>query len=170
MHSVDLTQVLNNFFTSDFNRKANYPQGNQPPEMGEREEHQNRPPATQEGVGDELLSHLDPPKPLVLDRPHPRAGKVLEGELVQLLSIIHHQSWPAWQMLQCHQWGAPLQEGWKEHPGNHRPVSLVWVLGKVREKIILRAIPGHRQDNQRVSHRHRKGRSSLSSLISFCTG
>lgn len=135
--------------------------------MAEREEHQNRLPASQERVGDDLLSHLDPPKPLVLDRAHPRAGKVLEGELVQLLSIFYHQSWSVWQMLQSHQWGAPLQEGWKEHPGNHRLVSLISVLGNVREKIILRAIPGHRQDNQGVSHRHRKGRSSLTSFISF---
>jgi len=38
------------------------------------------------------------------------------------------------------------KNGQKEDPGNHQPVSLTSVLGKVMEKLILSAIKQHIQD------------------------
>ncbi|KAJ7406230.1 hypothetical protein BTVI_66085 [Pitangus sulphuratus] len=61
-------------------------------------------------------------------------------------------------------------KGWKEDPGNYRPVSLTLVTGKVMEQIILSVITWHVQDNQEIrprQHGFRKGRSCLTYLISF---
>ena len=62
------------------------------------------------------------------------------------------------------------KKGWKEEPGNHRPVSLTSVPGKVMERFILCALTRHVKDNRRIrpsQHGFMKGRSSLTSLISF---
>ncbi|GAB0187582.1 mitochondrial enolase superfamily member 1 [Grus japonensis] len=62
------------------------------------------------------------------------------------------------------------KQGWKEDPGNYRPVGLTLVLGKVMEQIILSAIMWHVQDNQVIrpsQHGFMKGRSCLTNLISF---
>ncbi|KAK4813205.1 hypothetical protein QYF61_018006 [Mycteria americana] len=63
------------------------------------------------------------------------------------------------------------KKGWKEDPGNYRPVSLTLVPGKVMEQITLSAITWHVQDNQAIGPSHhgfRKGRACLTNLISFC--
>ncbi|GAB0195089.1 mitochondrial enolase superfamily member 1 [Grus japonensis] len=62
------------------------------------------------------------------------------------------------------------RKGWKEDPGNCRPVSLTLMLGKVMEQIILSAIMWHIQDNQVIrpsQHGFMKGKSCLTNLISF---
>ncbi|KAK4825018.1 LOW QUALITY PROTEIN: hypothetical protein QYF61_023022 [Mycteria americana] len=63
------------------------------------------------------------------------------------------------------------RKGWKEDPGNYRPVHLTSVPGKVMEQIILSAITQHVQDNQAIrpsQHGFVKGRSCLTNLISSC--
>jgi len=63
-----------------------------------------------------------------------------------------------------------FKNGWKEDPGNYRPVSLTSVPGKPVEQIILSAITWHTQNNQVMTpsqHGFMKGRSCLNNLISF---
>jgi len=66
------------------------------------------------------------------------------------LSLIYQQSWLTgevpvdWRLAIV----TPIyKKGWKEDPGNYRPVSLTSVPGQVKEQIILSAITGHVQDN-----------------------
>ena len=63
-----------------------------------------------------------------------------------------------------------FKKGRKEDPTNYRPVSLISVLGKVMEKVILGAIEKHVEDSTVISHSQHgfvRGKSCLSNLISF---
>ncbi|GAB0206223.1 mitochondrial enolase superfamily member 1 [Grus japonensis] len=62
------------------------------------------------------------------------------------------------------------KKGWKEDPGNYRPVRLTSVPEKVKEQIILSSITWYVQDNQVIrpsQDEFMKGRSCLTNLISF---
>ncbi|KAK4824795.1 hypothetical protein QYF61_019463 [Mycteria americana] len=121
----------------------------------------------------DLLHHLDTHKSMGPDEIHPRVLKELADVLTKPLSIIYQQSWltgevPAdWRLANV----TPIyKKGWKEDPGNYRPVSLTSVPGKLMEKIILSAITLHGEDNQGIKpsqHGFRKGRSCLTNVISF---
>jgi len=61
------------------------------------------------------------------------------------------------------------RKGWKEDPGNYRPVSLTLVRGKIMEQVILSALTRSMMDNQEIrpsQHGFMKGRSCLTILIS----
>jgi len=104
---------------------------------------------------------------------HPGVLRELAEELAKPLSIIYQQSWLTgevpddWRIANV----TPIyKKGWKEYPGNYRPVSLTSVPGKVMERFILSALTGHVKDNQGngpSQHGFMKGRSSLTNLISF---
>ncbi|GAB0204890.1 mitochondrial enolase superfamily member 1 [Grus japonensis] len=62
------------------------------------------------------------------------------------------------------------KKGWKEDPGNYRPVSLTSVPGKITEWFILSALTRQVQDDQGIrpsQHGFMKGRSCLTNLIFF---
>jgi len=62
------------------------------------------------------------------------------------------------------------KKGQKKDPGNYRPVSLTSVLGKVMEQFLLSVLTGRVKGNQGIrhnQHRFMKGRSILTSVISF---
>ena len=63
-----------------------------------------------------------------------------------------------------------FKKGRKEDPGNHGPVSLTLILGKVMEQIILGEIARHVCGVQGIrpsQHGIMEGRSCLTNLISF---
>ncbi|KAK4816775.1 hypothetical protein QYF61_022887 [Mycteria americana] len=126
-------EVLNAFFASVFNSRADCSMGTQPPELEDRDRDQNGAPIIQ----GEMQSWL--------------TGEVpVDWRLANVTPI--------------------FKKGWKEDPGNYRPVSLTSVPGKLMEQIILSAITRHLEDNQGIKpsqHGFRKGRSCLTNLISF---
>ncbi|KAK4810586.1 hypothetical protein QYF61_007323 [Mycteria americana] len=171
-------EVLNAFFASVFNSKTNCSLGTQPPELEDRDGEQNEAPIIQGEMVSDLLrhtvsDHLDTHKSTGPDGIHPRVLRELAEVLTKPLSILYQQSWlnregPAdWKLANV----MPIyKKGWKEDPGNYRPLSLTLVPGKVMEQIILSAIRRHVQDNQLIrpsQHGFMKGRSCLTNLISF---
>ncbi|KAK4817407.1 LOW QUALITY PROTEIN: hypothetical protein QYF61_013474 [Mycteria americana] len=166
-------EILNAFFASVFNSRANCSLGTQPPELEVRDGDQNGAHIIQGETVSDLLHHLNTHKSMRPDEIHPRALKELADVLTKPLSIIYQQSWltgevPAdWRLANV----MPIfKKGQKEDPGNYRPVSLTLVPGKLMEQIILSAITWHVEDNQGIKpsqHGFRKGRSSLTNLISY---
>ncbi|KAK4830060.1 hypothetical protein QYF61_008398 [Mycteria americana] len=166
-------EVLNAFFASVFNSRANCSLGTQPLELEDRDGDQNGAPIIQGEMVSDLLHHLDTHKSMGPDEIHPRVLKELADVLTKPLSIIYQQSWltgevPAdWRLANV----TPIfKKGRKEDPGNYRPVSLTSVLGKLMEQIILSAITRHVEDNQGIKpsqHGFRKVRFCLTNLISF---
>ncbi|KAK4830406.1 hypothetical protein QYF61_010937 [Mycteria americana] len=128
--------------------------------------------AQEEAVND-LLHHLDTPKSMGPDGIHPRVLRELAEELAKPLSIIYQQPWLTgevpddWRLASV----TPIyKKGWKEDPGNYRPVCLTSVSGKVMERFILSVLNRHVQANQGIrpsQHGFMKGRSCLTNLISF---
>ncbi|KAF1435562.1 hypothetical protein FQV21_0002216, partial [Spheniscus demersus] len=165
-------EVLNAFFASVFNSQTGYPQGTRPPKLEDRGE-QDEPPIIQEEAVNDLLRHLDAHKSMGPDGIHPRVLRELAEELAKPLSIIYQQSWLTgevpddWRLANV----TPIdKKGWKEGPGNYRPVSLTSVPGKIMERFILRALTRHERDNQGIrssQHGFTRGRSCLTNLISF---
>ncbi|KAK4816200.1 hypothetical protein QYF61_012665 [Mycteria americana] len=167
-------EVLNAFFASVFISRANCSMGTQPLELADRDGDQNGAPVVIQGeIVSDLLHHVDIHKSMGPDEIHPRVLKELADVLTKPLSIIYQQSWltgevPAdWRLANV----TPIfKKGWKEDPGNYRPVSLISVPGKLMEQIILSAITRQVENNQEIKpsqNGFRKGRSCLTNLISF---
>ncbi|GAB0201721.1 mitochondrial enolase superfamily member 1 [Grus japonensis] len=168
-------EVLNAAFASIFNSQISCPQGIQPPELEDRDRGQNKPPMIQEEAVHDLLRHLDAHKSMGPQGIHPRVLRELAEELAKPLSIIYQQSWLTgevpddWRLLNV---TSIYKKGWKEDPGNYRPVSLTSVLGKVTEQFILgvrsptcAGQPGDQAQPARVHER--QGGSSHTNPISF---
>ncbi|KAK4826721.1 hypothetical protein QYF61_010974 [Mycteria americana] len=142
-------EVLNAFFVSVFNSRASCSLGTQPLELEDRDGDQNGAPIMQGEMASDLLHHLDTHKSMGPDEIHPRVLKELAEVLTKPLSIIYQQSWLTgegladWRLANV----TPIyKKGWKEDPGNYRPVSLTSVPGKLMEQIILSAITRHAVD------------------------
>ncbi|KAK4819009.1 hypothetical protein QYF61_024125 [Mycteria americana] len=146
-------EVLNAFFASVFNSRANCSLGTQPLELEDRDGDQNGAPIIQGEMVSDLLHPLDTHKSMGPDEIHPRVLKELAEVLTKPLSIIYQQSWligevPAdWKLANV----MPIfKKGRKEDLGNYRPVSLTSVPGKLMEQIILSAITRHVENNQGI--------------------
>ncbi|KFP61258.1 hypothetical protein N322_02993, partial [Cariama cristata] len=97
-------------------------------------------PIIQAEIVSDLLHHLDICKSMGPDGIHPRVLRELADVLTKPLSIIYQQSWLTGEVPV--DWRLPnvtliYKKGWKEDPGNNRPVSLTLVPGKIMEQITL---------------------------------
>jgi len=141
--------------------------------LEDRDGEQKKLPIIQEEEVNDLLCHLDTYKSMGPDGIHLRVIRELAEELAKPLSIIYQQSWLTgevpddWRLANV----TPIyKKGWKEDPGNYRPVSLTLVPGKMVERFILSALTANVEDNQGIrpsQHGAMKGRSCLTALISF---
>ncbi|KAK4828700.1 LOW QUALITY PROTEIN: hypothetical protein QYF61_000538 [Mycteria americana] len=163
-------EVLNAFFASVFNSRANCSLGTQPLELEDRDGDQNGAPIIQGEMVSDLLHHLDTHKSMGPDEIHPRVLKELADVLTKPLSIIYQQSWLTgevpvdWRLANV---TPSYKKGRKEDPGNYRPGSLTSVPGKLMEQIILSAITRHVQDNQGIKpsqHGFRKGSKAFDTV------
>ncbi|PKU29396.1 rna-directed dna polymerase from mobile element jockey-like [Limosa lapponica baueri] len=164
-------EVLNAFSASVFSSRVSCSLSSQTPELVDGGGEQNKAPIIQREMVGDLLQHLDVHKSMGPDGIHLR---VLREVLTGPLSIIYQHSWQPgevpvdWCLANV---TAIHKKGWKEDPGNYRPVSLTLVPGKVMEQITPSAIMQHMKDTQVTrprQHGFMKGRSCLTNLISFC--
>jgi len=165
-------EVPNACFASVFNSQTSYSQGSQHPVLEDKEGDWNKPPILQEEAANNLLCHLDTYQSMGPDGIHPRVLRELAQELAKSLSIISQQSWLTgevpgdWRIARV----TPIyKKGWKEDPGNYKPVSLTLVRGKIMEQLILSVLTRHVKENQGIRPSHHgfmKGRSYLTILIS----
>ncbi|KFO07398.1 hypothetical protein N312_01840, partial [Balearica regulorum gibbericeps] len=108
-------------------------------------------PIIQAEMVSDLLHHLDTHKSMWLDGIHSRVLRELAKVLTKPFYIIYQQSWLTgevpvdWRLANVTH---IYKKGWKEEPGNYKPVSLTSVPGKVMEQIILTAITWHVLDKQ----------------------
>ncbi|KAK4822092.1 hypothetical protein QYF61_009792 [Mycteria americana] len=138
-------ELLNAFFASVFNSRANCSLGTQPPESEDRDGDQNGDPIIQGEMVSDLLHHLDIHKSMGPDEIHPRILKEVADVLTKPLSIIYQQSWLTGEV----------------------PVD--WAGRRTRGTTGL-AITWHVENNQGIKpsqHGFRKVRSCLTNLISF---
>ncbi|KFQ40199.1 hypothetical protein N332_04520, partial [Mesitornis unicolor] len=127
--------------------------GTQSPEQEDRDGKHNEAPIIHEEVVSDLLHHLDVHKSMGSDGIHSRVVGELAEVITKPLSIIYQQSWLTgevpvdWRLVNV----TPIyKKRRKEDLGNHRPVNLTSVPGKVMEQIILSAITRHMEDNQAI--------------------
>jgi len=133
-------EVLNAHFDSVFNSQTGYSQDSHPPVLEDRDGVWNKPPIIQQEAVKDPLCHLDTYKSMGPDVIHPRVLKLAE-ELTKPLSIICQQSWRTTNVTPIH------KTGWKEDPGNYRPVSLTSVLENIMERFIPSVLTRRVKDN-----------------------
>ncbi|KAJ7410712.1 rna-directed dna polymerase from mobile element jockey-like [Pitangus sulphuratus] len=81
---------------------------------------------------------------------HPRILRELAEEVTKLLSVIYQQSWPTREVPGYKKLANATviyKKGWKEDPGNDRPVSLT------ESWSILNPITHHVEDNEGIRPR-----------------
>ena len=166
-----MAELLNEYFASVYTEEdlqgmptvpARY-QGNEPLEKIN---------LTVERVKDKLKK-LNPNKSPGPDGFYPREIKEVENEFAPHLYDVYKASLE--QKTAVSDWKlqniTPLfKKGSKDKPGNHRPVSLTSVPGKILESIIAEDIIKHLEENNLISnsqHGFRKGRSCLTNLLEF---
>ncbi|CAM4704989.1 unnamed protein product [Lepidochelys kempii] len=107
------------------------------------------------------------------DALHPRVLKELADVIAEPLAIIFENSWRSekvpddWTKANV----VPIfKKGKKENPGNHRPVSLTSVPGKIMEQVLKESILKHLEERKVIrnsQHGFTKGKSCLTNLIAF---
>ncbi|KFV84337.1 RNA-directed DNA polymerase from mobile element jockey, partial [Struthio camelus australis] len=109
------------------------------------------PPLVKEGWVRDLLSKLDLHKSMGPDGMHPRVLRELADVIARPLSIILARSWRSGEVPEAWKKASVtpvFHKGKKEEPGNHRPVSLPSIPGKVMEQLLLEVLTKHLEDKK----------------------
>ena len=119
------------------------------------------------------IQKLNPSKSPGPDEFYPKELKEVEKEIaphvysIYKASLEQRKAVKDWKLQNI----TPLfKKGSKKEPGNHRPVSLTSVPGKILESIIAEDIINHLESNKLLcdsQHGFRKGRSCLTNLLEF---
>ncbi|KAJ7413916.1 hypothetical protein WISP_87611 [Willisornis vidua] len=114
------------------------------------------------------LSHLDPHKSMGPDGIHPKVMRELVEELAKQLSIIYHQSWLTGEV--SHDWKLSNMMSIHKKEGRHRKLQpdLSAQQGYGTDQLECDHTAYMGWTGMRPSqHRFRRGRSCLTTLISF---
>jgi len=107
---------------------------------------------------------------------HPRVLRELADVIAEPLSIIFERFWRTGEVSEDWRKASVtpvFKKGKKEDPGNHRPVSLTSIPGKVVEQLILEVINKLVEEKKVIrssQHGLIKGKSCLTNLTVFCDG
>jgi len=172
---AEKAELLNAFFASVFSAKAG-PQESQAPVVREEAHTEDGFPLVEEDCVRDRLRDLNANKSMGPDGMHPRVLRELENVIAEPLSIIFERSWRTGEVPE--DWRKAIvtlvfKKGRKEDPGNHRPVSLTSIPGKVMEQLILEVINKQVEGKKVIrssQHGFTKGKSCLTNLIAFYSG
>ncbi|PKU44717.1 rna-directed dna polymerase from mobile element jockey-like [Limosa lapponica baueri] len=168
-------ELLNAFFASVFTAQTS-PQEPWTLEESEKVWTKEDLPLVEEDEVREQLRRLDIHKFMGPDGIPPRVLRELAEVIAGPLSIIFERFWREGEVPEAWRKASVIpvfKKGKKEDPGSYRPVSLASIPGKVMERLILRVISGHMEENKAIrssQHGFTKGKSCQTNLIAFYDG